>query len=83
MACPEFDYLFKILLVGNAGTAGKTELIYRFKLNKDPPCSTIGVDFAVTTVKIDGKTIQAKFWDTGMNKICDYNGIPETIDITP
>ena len=61
----EYDYLFKIVLVGNAGV-GKTNLLARFiKREFDLESkSTIGVEFATQCVKIDGKVIKAQIWDT-------------------
>ena len=61
----EYDYLFKIVLVGNAGV-GKTNLVARFvKREFDLESkSTIGVEFATQCVKIDGKIIKAQIWDT-------------------
>ena len=57
----EYDYLFKIVLVGNAGV-GKTNLLARFiKREFDLESkSTIGVEFATQCVKIDGKIIKAQ-----------------------
>ena len=61
----EYDYLFKIVLVGNAGV-GKTNLLARFiKREFDLESkSTIGVEFATQCVKVDGRTIQIGLWDT-------------------
>ena len=43
---PDYDYLFKILLVGDT-TVGKSSLLIRFIENtyQDEMTSTIGVDF--------------------------------------
>lgn len=45
---PDYDYWFKILLVGDSGV-GKTSMVRRFADNAYDPTfiSTIGVDFAV------------------------------------
>lgn len=47
----EFDYLFKIILIGNAGV-GKTFLLSRY-INEELPKKkgpTIGVEFATKTI---------------------------------
>lgn len=64
MARP-FDFLFKLLLIGDSGV-GKTCIIYRFVDNKFDSSfiTTIGIDFKIRTVEIDGKTIKLQIWDT-------------------
>ena len=61
----EYDFLFKILLVGNAGV-GKSSITKRFTQDifYEHHISTIGVDFTVKTFQIDGKTIKLQIWDT-------------------
>ena len=59
------DYLFKIILLGDSGV-GKTSLMRRYTDNsflKDP-ASTIGVDFKIKTVELDGKRVKLQIWDT-------------------
>jgi len=60
-----FDYLFKVVVVGDCGI-GKTSLVQRFKsgLFTDRYTNTIGVDFAMKTVLIEGKRIKLQIWDT-------------------
>ncbi|KAH7682082.1 Small GTPase superfamily ARF/SAR type protein [Dioscorea alata] len=61
----EYDYLFKLVLVGDSGV-GKSNLLSRFTrddFNLDSK-STIGVEFATRSVKINGKVIKAQIWDT-------------------
>lgn len=55
----DFDYLFKLILIGDAGV-GKSALVQRFKHNTfvDRLGSTIGVDFVIRSVIIDGKKIK-------------------------
>lgn len=57
-----FDYLFKIVVIGDCGT-GKTSLVQRFKSGtySDRYTNTIGVDFAMKTVVLDGKRIKVQF----------------------
>ncbi|KAF5402724.1 Small GTP-binding protein domain [Paragonimus heterotremus] len=61
----EYDYLFKIVLIGDSGV-GKSNLLSRFTMNEFnlESKSTIGVEFATRSVQIDGKTIKAQIWDT-------------------
>ncbi|XP_067204038.1 ras-related protein Rab-43 isoform X2 [Linepithema humile] len=60
-----FDYLFKIVLIGDCGT-GKTCVLQRFKSGTfvERHGNTIGVDFCIKTVLIDGKRIKLQIWDT-------------------
>ncbi|XP_057473974.1 ras-related protein RABD2a-like [Actinidia eriantha] len=62
---PEYDYLFKLLLIGDSGV-GKSCLLLRFSDDSylDSYISTIGVDFKIRTVEQDGKTIKLQIWDT-------------------
>ena len=62
---PNYDYLFKIVLVGNSDT-GKTCLLIRFACDTytPPTSSTIGIDFKIRTAELDGKTIKLTLWDT-------------------
>ena len=55
----DFDYLFKIVLIGDAGV-GKTSIVHRFKYNTfvDRYASTIGVDFTIKTIQVDDKKIK-------------------------
>ena len=62
---PNFDHIFKILLIGDSGV-GKSNLLSRFtkdEFSKDSK-STIGVEFATRSIQVDGKTIKAQVWDT-------------------
>lgn len=61
----EYDYLFKILLVGDSGV-GKSCMLLRFADDTftESYISTIGVDFKIRTVEIDNKTIKLQIWDT-------------------
>ncbi|KAI7801076.1 ras-related protein Rab-30 [Triplophysa rosa] len=65
MSMEDYDYLFKIVLIGNAGV-GKTCLVRRFTQGLFPPGqgATIGVDFMIKTVEIKGVKVKLQIWDT-------------------
>ncbi|KAM3395674.1 ras-related protein YPT3 isoform X1 [Capsicum galapagoense] len=61
----EYDYLFKLVLIGDSGV-GKSNLLSRFTKNEFnlESKSTIGVEFATKSMNVDGKVIKAQIWDT-------------------
>ena len=66
MATPQdYDYLFKVLLIGNS-SVGKSSLLLRFVDNQwsDLFVPTIGVDFKIRTMEIDNKNVKLQIWDT-------------------
>ena len=60
-----YDYLFKVVLIGDSGV-GKSNLLSRFTRNEFSleSKSTIGVEFATRSLDVDGKTVKAQIWDT-------------------
>ena len=65
MAEEEYDFIFKVLLLGNSDV-GKSSLILRYvdQVWSDTFVPTIGVDFKVKTLEIDNKQIKMQIWDT-------------------
>ncbi|CAL9160034.1 unnamed protein product [Musa hybrid cultivar] len=61
----DYDYLFKVVLVGDSGV-GKSNLLSRFTRNEfsNESKATIGVEFATRSIRIDGKVVKAQIWDT-------------------
>uniref|UniRef100_A0A0A9Z827 Ras-related protein Rab-1A n=1 Tax=Lygus hesperus TaxID=30085 RepID=A0A0A9Z827_LYGHE len=62
---PDYDFLFKLLLIGDSGV-GKSCLLLRFAddLYSESYISTIGVDFKIRTIQLDDKIIKLQIWDT-------------------
>ncbi|KAL5248647.1 hypothetical protein ACHWQZ_G017733 [Mnemiopsis leidyi] len=60
-----FDYLFKLLLIGDSGV-GKTCILFRFSDDafNSTFISTIGIDFKIKTIELHGKKIKLQIWDT-------------------
>ena len=60
-----YDFLYKVVLIGDT-SVGKSNLLTRFTRNEFnlESKSTIGVEFATKTIKIEGKWIKAQIWDT-------------------
>jgi len=60
-----FDYLFKIVLIGDPGV-GKTCIVQRFKKGTfvERHGSTIGVDFTMKTLVVDSKKVKVSTKET-------------------
>ena len=66
MSKEEFDFLFKVVLIGDTGV-GKSNLLSRFTRNEFiyDSKTTIGVEFATKNIPVDGnKVVKAQIWDT-------------------
>ncbi|XP_051133942.1 ras-related protein RABA1f-like [Andrographis paniculata] len=61
----DYDYLFKVVLIGDSGV-GKSNLLSRFTKNEfsQESKSTIGVEFATRSIQVDDKIVKAQIWDT-------------------
>lgn len=64
-ASRDYDYLFKLVLIGDSGV-GKSCLLLRFADDafQESYISTIGVDFRFRTVKVGDKNVKLQIWDT-------------------
>ena len=62
----EFDHIFRVLFVGD-DSVGKTSLLQRYVENTftDMYMPTIGIDFKISTIKVDKKVIKLQIYDTG------------------
>ena len=65
MGSKAYDYLFKLLLIGDSGV-GKTCVLFRFSDDafNSTFISTIGIDFKIRTIELDEKKIKLQIWDT-------------------
>lgn len=61
----DYDYLLKILLIGDSGV-GKSSVMIRYSDDQydDSSIPTIGVDFKIKTTEINGKKCKLQIWDT-------------------
>ncbi|PPQ78805.1 hypothetical protein CVT25_010674 [Psilocybe cyanescens] len=84
MPPPHYDFLIKLLLIGDSGLSiywlvlehvlildvclgvGKSCLLLRFCDDAWTPSfiTTIGIDFKIRTIELDGKRIKLQIWDT-------------------
>lgn len=60
-----FDYMFKLLIIGNS-SVGKTSFLFRYVDDSFTSAfvSTVGIDFKVKTVFRKDKRIKLQIWDT-------------------
>ncbi|KAK1928017.1 Rab/GTPase [Papiliotrema laurentii] len=65
MSGAHYDFLIKLLLIGDSGV-GKSCLLLRFCDDSWTPSfiTTIGIDFKIRTIELDGKRIKLQIWDT-------------------
>ncbi|GAB5032545.1 rab gtpase [Nannochloropsis oceanica] len=60
-----FDMQIKLLMIGDSGV-GKTCLLLRYANDSFSPTfiTTIGIDFKIKNLELDGKRIKLQIWDT-------------------
>jgi small GTP-binding protein len=60
-----YDHMFKLLIVGESGV-GKTCMLLRFAddLFEENFLSTIGVDFKVKEIDVEGQKVKLQIWDS-------------------
>lgn len=58
-----FDYMFKLLIIGNS-SVGKTSFLFRYADDTFTPAfvSTVGIDFKVKTVYRNEKRVKLQIW---------------------
>ena len=92
MSEEDYDFIFKVLLLGNSDV-GESSLLLRFvdSVWNESFVPTIGVDFKVKTIEIGDKKVKMQIWDTAgqerfRNVVSTYfrgsNGILLIYDIT-
>ena len=61
----EYDYIVKIVVIGDS-YVGKSSILLRYCDEDFSPTfiTTIGIDFKVRTVNIEGKVVKLQIWDT-------------------
>ncbi|KAL6058820.1 Ras-related protein Rab-8A [Balamuthia mandrillaris] len=83
-----YDYLIKLLLIGDSGV-GKSCLLLRFSDDSFTPSfiTTIGIDFKIRTIELDGKRIKLQIWDTAGQErfltfpLCNTTPLPYRFDV--
>ena len=61
----DYDYIVKIVVIGDS-FVGKSSILLRYCDADFSPTfiTTIGIDFKVRTIHIDGKVVKLQIWDT-------------------
>lgn len=68
-----FDYMFKLLIIGNS-SVGKTSFLFRYADDTFTPAfvSTVGIDFKVKTVYRHEKRVKLQIWVSPGHLAQDY-----------
>lgn len=64
-AAPPYEMQIKLLMIGDSGV-GKTCLLLRYANDSFSPTfiTTIGIDFKIKHMELDGKRVKLQIWDT-------------------
>ena len=60
-----YDYVFKLLVIGDSDV-GKTNVLLKFCEDSftNVHLTTIGIDFKIKNIDINGKKLRLQIWDT-------------------
>lgn len=72
-----FDYMFKILIIGNS-SVGKTSFLFRYADDSFTPAfvSTVGIDFKVKTIYRNDKRIKLQIWVGPAGELLSLTSLP-------
>lgn len=61
----DYDWLVKVIIIGDSGV-GKSNILGRFCDDKFSAThmATVGVDFKIKTINVEGRKIKLQLWDT-------------------
>lgn len=61
----DLEYLFKIIIIGDAGV-GKSNILIRYTKDMFDASNkpTIGIEFSSKTIDVDSKKVKLQIWDT-------------------
>lgn len=61
----DIEYLFKIIIIGNAGV-GKSNILIRYTKDMFDASNkpTIGIEFSSKTIDVNEKKVKLQIWDT-------------------
>ena len=64
-ASSQYDHFIKLIIIGDT-SVGKTSLLLRFAENtfSIQHIATIGIDFKIKNMQVDGKNVKLQVWDT-------------------
>lgn len=60
-----YDYILKIVIIGSSGV-GKTSVLSRYTDDRmnETHLTTIGIDFKIKTLNVNGRSVKLQLWDT-------------------